>query len=148
MNMTISKENYRLESRLVEIQNDVAEIKAKLDALVKNNMKPEDVKNIKLPPREGKLNTPSSTPYAIKPQANPESTITPPVVLPEGQTTAQAVAEVQEKVDQATLPNPLTPASTQSEESARAQAQKEAQRQRELGQVTSQTNTSPSPAGK
>lgn len=108
--MTISKENYKLESRLVELQNDLGEVKAKLDALVKNNMKPEDVSKIKLPSREGKPDAPSSTPYAIKPLQNPESTIVPPVVLPEGQTVPQALAaEKQERQDMSTIPAPKTP---------------------------------------
>lgn len=105
--MTISKENYRLESRLVELQNDLSEVKAKLDALVKNNMKPEDVKNIKLPPREPKPQGPSSMSYAIKPQPTPESTITPPLVLPEGQSPSQALAEEQEeRLKEGTIPAP------------------------------------------
>jgi hypothetical protein len=110
--MTISKENYKLESRLVDIQNKLGEIAAKLDA----HMKPEEVKAVKLPPKEKALDAPSSTPYAIKPQQNPESTIQPPIVLPEGQTVPQKVEEgMQERQDASTIPAPKTPQGTVEE---------------------------------
>jgi hypothetical protein len=107
--MTVSKENYRLESRLVDIQNKLGEIAAKLDA----HLKPEEAKAVKLPPKEKALEGPSSTPYTIKPQQNPESTITPPVVLPEGQTVPQAIEEgMQERQAADTIPAPKTPQGT------------------------------------
>jgi hypothetical protein len=104
--MTLSKENQRLENRLIAIQNKLGEIGAKLDA----HMKPEEAKAVKLPPKEPVNEISSGQPYAIKPQQNPESTIKPPVVLPEGKTPSQVIAEEQEeRLDMDTTPAPKTP---------------------------------------
>ena len=116
--MPISKENYKLESRLVDIQNMLREQGAKLDALMKNNMKEADYKAVKLPPREKAIDGPTSMPYALKHTAEEDekmSTIRPPVVLPEGQTVPQAVEEAMEKRAMDTIPAPKTPVEGEEE---------------------------------
>jgi hypothetical protein len=104
--MTVSKENVKLEQRLVKIQNSVAAIGAKVDALLGDK-----AGSVKLPTPEAEPQAVSSQPYAIKKEHElPVSTIEPPVVPAEGKTPAEAAEEEEApKVDPSTIKPPVTP---------------------------------------
>jgi hypothetical protein len=104
--MTVSKENVKLEQRLVRIQNKIGELAAKVDALLGDK-----AKDVRLPKPEAEPMASSAQPYAIKPEAElPEGTIEPPVVPAEGKTVAEAAAEEEaEPVDPSTIKPPVTP---------------------------------------
>jgi len=104
--MTVSKENVKLEQRLVRVQNAVAALDAKVNALLGDR-----AKDVRLPKPEAEPTASSAQPYAIKPEAElPEGTIEPPVVPAEGKTVAEAAAEEEaEPVDPSTIKPPVTP---------------------------------------
>lgn len=93
--MTMSKESQRVEQELTRVQNSLATLEAKLDGLMKNNMKEEDIRKIKLPEPRKIQPISSAAPYTIKGDPNMStteegstevdptlSTITPPAVPP------------------------------------------------------------------
>jgi len=94
--MTASKETQRVEQELVKMGNQLATLEAKLDGLMKNNMKEEDIRKIKLPEPRKIEKISSAAPYTIKGDPNTMntteegstevdptlSTITPPAVPP------------------------------------------------------------------
>jgi len=92
--MTMSKESQRVEQELTRVQNSLAMLEAKLDGLMKNNMKEEDIRKIQLPEPRKIQPISSAAPYTIKGDPNmnttensgevdpTQSTITPPAVPP------------------------------------------------------------------
>jgi len=94
--MTMSKESQRVEQELTKLGNQLATLEAKLDGLMKNNMKEEDIRKIKLPEPRKIEKISSAAPYTIKGDPNTMntaeegstevdptlSTITPPAVPP------------------------------------------------------------------
>jgi len=92
--MTMSKESQRVEQELTRVQNSLATLEAKLDGLMKNNMKEEDIRKIQLPEPRKIQPISSAAPYTIKGDSNmiteegstevdpTLSTITPPAVPP------------------------------------------------------------------
>ena len=92
--MTMSKESQRVEQELTRVQNSLATLEAKLDGLMKNNMKEEDIRKIQLPEPRKIQPISSAAPYTIKGDPNmnttensgevdpTQSTITPPAVPP------------------------------------------------------------------
>ena len=93
--MTMSKESQRVEQELTRVQNSLAALEAKLDGLMRNNMKEEDIRKIKLPEPRKIQPISSAAPYTIKGDPNmttteegstevdpTQSTITPPAVPP------------------------------------------------------------------
>lgn len=97
---------YKLEKRMVNLQNAVAELSAKIDAFMTDDQR----KKIKAPKKEELPQEPGGTPYTIKDNPPPVSTSDVPVVLPEGQTVAEAKAKEEEpKIDMNTSEVPVTP---------------------------------------
>jgi hypothetical protein len=135
--MTMSKETHRVEGRLIELQNAVAILGAKLDAL----LSPDAQKRVVLPEPIPALAPMMSQPYMIKPSENPASTIAPPVVLPEGQTVPQKIEETAEKINQSTIEIPVVDTSeTEKSELEKALGTKPA--------MTPAPNPAPAPESK
>jgi hypothetical protein len=105
--MAQDKMNVKLERRLVDLQNKIGDLGVKLDALMKNNMKPEDVKAVKLPIHEP-LPEVEAHPYReLTISQDPASTIRPPLVLPEGKMPSDVIEEeMEERQDMSTIPAP------------------------------------------
>ena len=106
--MTISKENTKLETRLVDIQNRLGSMEAKLNAFMKTAMKEGDLKAIKLPPKE-QLPQVVGTPYPMPGQA-PASTIDVP---PTPAATDQGPVVDEDITDMNTIEAPVTPTADQ-----------------------------------
>jgi hypothetical protein len=97
-----------VESRLVDLQNKVAVLGAKLDALMKASMEDKDIKAIKYPPAEP-TPTEGGHPYQyLLDREQPPSTIEPPIVLAEGRKPSDIIQPT-EPVDMSTIPAPVTP---------------------------------------
>lgn len=107
--MTMSKESQRIEQRLTEVQNALATLEAKLDGLMRNNMKEEDIRKIQLPTPKPIEKISSAAPYRIKSEEIPpeESTIEPPVVE-QAEQPVSSTPEPELK-DKSTLEPPVTP---------------------------------------
>jgi len=97
-----------VESRLVDVQNKLAVLGVKLDALMKASMEDKDIKAIKYPPAEP-APTEGGHPYQyLLDRPEPVSTIEIPVVLAEGKNPSDVVQPT-EPVDMSTIPAPVTP---------------------------------------
>lgn len=142
--MAISKENVKLEQRLVRIQNKVAELSAKLDTLLGDK-----AKDVKMPKPEPEPQGTSSQPYSIKPEHElPEGTIPTPEVPAEGLTPGEAKRQKREEseVDPSTITPPVTPVDDPNNPKTEEQIQKEAEAKSEAEMQSSGSSTRERPA--